>query len=125
MGFRNLFLLDKRTPAERGAALAAAAPGSSEGAFLSAKSLMSFPIASGAVGILWKVMQRFWGVGDVAVLYISLAVGALIFLIVVSDENGRPHGIANWIVSIAIGLLNSVLLGASALGLAKDLLGKV
>jgi hypothetical protein len=125
MAFRDLFLVVKAEPVEKGAAVAAAAPGSSEGVFLSAKSLMSFPIASGAVSIVWKLLQHFWGVGDVVVLYISLIVGGVIFLIVISDDTGRPRRIADWIVSILIALLNSLLLAASALGLVKDVLGSV
>jgi|ERR1700677_1165135 hypothetical protein len=122
MGFRSLFLVDKRTSAEKGTAVSAAAPGASEGAFLSPKSLASFPIASGVVTMIWKLMQHFWNIGDVAVLYISLLVGGFIFLIVVSGDSGRPQRMIDWIVSIVIALLNSLLLAASALGLVKDVL---
>lgn len=121
--FRNLFLVPKKKVAEKGTPEAAAASDSSEGVFLSAKSLMSFPIASGAVTIIWKLLQHFWRVGDIAVLYISLLVGGVIFLIVVSDDSGRPHGYTNWIVSVLIAFLNSILLAASALGLVKNVIG--
>jgi hypothetical protein len=123
MGFRSLFLIDKRTPAEKGAAVAAAAAGGSEGAFLSTKSIVSFPAASGAVTLIWKLLQRFCGVGDVAVLYVSLGVGALIFLIVISSPDGRPQRVVDWIISVGIALLNSLMLAASALGIDKAVLG--
>jgi len=56
------------------------------------------------------------------VLYLSLVVGALIFLIVISEPTARPQNFIGWIVSIVIAALNSCFLAASALGLAKDIL---
>lgn len=123
MEFRNLFLVAKKRPGVTGPTIAAAGANGSEGVFLSSKSLMSFPVASGAVTIVWKLLQHFWKVGDVAVLYIALIVGAVVFLIVVSDQNARPSGIIKWIVSVLIAVLNSLLLAASALGLVKNVFG--
>ncbi len=123
MAFQDLFIVARRAPAEKGAAVAAAAAGSSEGVFLSAKSILSFPVASELVTILWKLWKHFDpGLGDVAVLYISLVIGALIFLIVISEPAARPQSFIGWVVSIVIAALNSCFLAASALGLAKEIL---
>ena len=125
MSFRDWFLVGTRRPAEKGEARAAAeVPGSSEGVFLSAKSLLSFPVASGIVSIVWKLWQHFTPlVHDIVVLWISLAVGAVIFLIVISDPAARPRTSVAWIVSFALAVLNSLFLAASALGLVNDVLG--
>ena len=121
MSFSDLFIVGRRKKAEKGAAVAAAAEGSSEGVFLSAKSLLSFPVATATVTFIWKLCQHYWNVGDIWVLYISLAVGGLIFLIVISEKSARPTGIG-WIVSVVLAFVNSLFLAASALGLVKNIL---
>ena len=76
--------------------------------FLSAKSLLSFPVATGLVTILWKLWLHYHpGASDLIVFYISLVVGALIFLIVISEPTARPQNLIGWIVSIIIAALNS------------------
>jgi hypothetical protein len=119
MAFKDWFIVGRKPP--KGTALAAAA-GSAEGVFLSAKSLLSFPIASGVVTMLWKLSSHYLKVGDIAVLIISLLVGALIFAISISDSSARPQGFLGWVIAIGIALINSLFLAASSLGLATALL---
>jgi hypothetical protein len=46
------------------------------------------------------------------VLYISFAVGAVIFLIVISDDSLCPQGARAWIISVCLAILNSLFLAA-------------
>lgn len=119
MAFKDWFIVGRKPP--KGTPLAAAA-GTAEGVFLSAKSLLSFPIASAVVTTLWKLSSHYWKVGDIAVLIISLLVGALIFAISISDTSARPQGFLGWIIAIGIALINSLFLAASSLGLATAIL---
>jgi hypothetical protein len=127
MSFQDAFIIRKQVvvPQEKGAAVAAqAAPApSSQGVFLSAQALVSFPVACAVVGLLWKLVQHYWpGTSDFVVLYISLVIGFVIFIITITDPSARPKGLG-WLGSILIAILNSLVLAASALGLVKNVLG--
>ena len=63
MAFKDWFIVGRKAP--KGTPLAAAA-GSAEGVFLSAKSLLSFPIASAVVTMLWTLASHYLNVGDIA-----------------------------------------------------------
>lgn len=123
MAVRDWFIIGPRLSAEKGAALAAGAGAGNEGVFFSAKSLASFPVASLAVAFLWKGYNHFWpSANDVVVLYIALAIGFLVFLISISEPDARPRGAIKWVIAVAIAILNSFFLAASALGLLTDIL---
>ncbi len=138
MAFRDAFIIRTRvvTPAaaaEKGAALAASdsktpAPApiqSGQGVFLSAQSLVSFPVATAVVTFLWKLYLHFLpNSHDAVVLWISLAIGLLIFLISTSDPTSQPKDRRSWIIAIAIALVNSLFLAASSLGLVAGVLGR-
>jgi hypothetical protein len=126
MDFRNAFIIRKQIAVapEKGQAVAAQAapPPSSQGVFLSAQSLVSFPVACAVVGLLWKLVQHYWpGTSDFVVLYISLVVGFVLFIITITDPSARPKGLG-WLAAILIAVLNSLVLAASALGLVKSVL---
>jgi|ERR1700730_2652231 len=122
MAFRDWFLIRTAPVRVKGEAIAAAEQGSVEGAFISPKSLASFPLAGGVVTILSKLLEHFFKVGDGAILYVALGVGLLIFLIGVQSADGRPKDPVGWVVAVLIGLVNSLLLAAAALGINTAIL---
>ena len=91
-------------------------------AFLTPQSLATFPGASGVVLILWKVSGQLvpgWQASHVVAAVLSLVVGALVYLASITDKNldHAPVGLAEKVLTLAIGLINSVMLYAAATGL--------
>jgi hypothetical protein len=119
---------------EKGVAVAAAAQpkgkgkggavagAKAEGAFVSSKSLVSFPVASALVTILFKLLQRLLKVNEIAILYIAIVIGVLIFLIIINNKDARPTEPIGWIVAVLIGAVNSLLLAAASLGIDTAIL---
>ena len=87
--------------------------------FITPESLANFPIASIAVGLLSAVTRLLWpSLGrEIAVVVWSLFVGGLI-LINIDFPATRPKGLIRWVVAVAVGLINSIFLAASVLGVA-------
>ncbi len=121
MALSNLFVEKVHRKPERGATVATAAPvEGAVGVFITPKSLMSFPVASVVVTILWGLCKRLfptWGSSDVLVLGLSLLVGAVIFLISTADPDAKPKAPREWFIAALIAAFNSLFLAASVLGI--------
>ena len=105
------------------AASVAAAP--REGVCVSRQSLASFAGASGAVTLLSQVAFRLmptWRGSDWVPLVAALVVGALVFLINELDPEKAPKTARDWVISVAIAVVNSFVLFNAALG-AGSLIG--
>ena len=75
---------------------------------------MTFPVASGIVTVVWKVLEKVfpsWGSSNLVPLVVSLLVGMLIYAM--SDVPGTTK---DRLISFAIAILNSFTLAAAALG---------
>jgi hypothetical protein len=86
------------------------------GVYLTPQSIVAFPVAASVVTVVWKVLAAVfpgWGESRSTLLVVALAVGALLF--VISDRKGQTT--RERIISIAIAVLNSFFLAASALGI--------
>ena len=122
MAFRDLFVARPRRTHLKGEALAAAAPDGAVGVFITPKSLATFPGASAGVVVIWALAKRLaptWGASQWVPFIAAIAVGGVIFLSSVSDPDAAPKSTAQWIVAVAIGFLNSLLLAAAALGIFR------
>ncbi len=87
--------------------------------FITPQSIVSFPLASGVVAGLWKLVQVFFpefGASPWAVLIIAMAIGMLIYFISISDSRLRMTR-RDKIIAFFIGLLNSLYLLMAALGI--------
>jgi len=101
----------------RGAAAADDA-GENEVVFVTPASLLTFPVASGAVTGVWGVLKavsssfgdKYWA------LLIALVIGGFILLI---NENARttPPTKNQRLIAFGVALINSFLLAAAALGI--------
>lgn len=93
-------------------------PMQATGVFLTPQSLVTFPVASSAVTIIWQVLgqmdQRIAG-NAVAALVISLVVGLFIFVISMTPQSSTQEKT----VQFGIAVLNSFVLAASALGISQ------
>jgi hypothetical protein len=84
--------------------------------YLTPQSIVAFPVAASVVTVVWKVLAAVfpgWGSSRLTLLLIALLVGALLF--VISERKG--HTIRERLVAVAIAILNSFFLAASALGI--------
>lgn len=84
--------------------------------FLTPQSIMTFPVASSVVTIIWKVMARIapgWGGSVLSLAVISVLMGGLIFI------NGMTEGMTRKekVISFSIAMINSIILMSSALGI--------
>jgi len=101
---------------------AAAAQGEPTAVFITPKSLVTFPVASSAVTVVWLLIQQLfgnWGKSPWVPVGVALVLGFVIFAASVSDANVRPKSGAAWFVSIFVGGLNSLYLAASAIGILR------
>jgi hypothetical protein len=86
------------------------------GVFVTPQSLVTFPVASAAVTIIWKVLgQISTGVGTsaLAALVISFVIGLFIYFAGLNQQATSQEKV----VQFGIAILNSFWLAASALGL--------
>jgi len=121
MDFRSLFVAkaQRQSPKDLIVAAAADAVGST-GIFISPQSLAAFPGASLVVTVVWALVRKLAPVvgGSPWVPFtVSLVVGAVIFLLTISERAAAPKSTSQWIISVAVALFNSLYLAASALGL--------
>jgi len=121
MSFADIFILRHGPKPQKGSVVPAGkSPGEGTVIFLTPKSLLSFPVASGTAVMLWKVAQRVFGQpagADWVAVLISLVIGAIIFMVVIGDSQVRPKSLSQWIVAVVVGLVNSLYLATSVLGL--------
>jgi hypothetical protein len=121
MNWRDLLVISPLGPTVRGRR-PPAPPGSATGAFVTAQSITSFPVASGLVFAAWK------GIGSISPtiaasrispFVVALAIGLLVYVATLSDRRvHRPEGAIEWASSVGIACANSLLLWVAALGLA-------
>ena len=91
-------------------------PATSTGVFLTPQSLVTFPVASAVVAVVWKVLGSVfpgWGETRITLLVVAALVGALIYMI---SETTRQTP-KDRVVAVAIAVLNTFFLAASALGI--------
>jgi hypothetical protein len=93
--------------------------GQMKGAFVTGASLTSFPVAAGAVKLIWEVLQTTlgsWADGRWVVLIISGFVGLALILFGLANSKPRLDATAT-ALAVAIGIINSFFLAAAVLGL--------
>lgn len=95
------------------------AGGSATGVFITPQSLVNFPVAAAVVTGLWTLARVFgpWGRSYWTALALSLLIGTVIFLINVSDPSTKPKNGKDWTVAVFVGVINSLFICSSALGL--------
>jgi hypothetical protein len=123
MAIRDLFIVRTRNKLMKGEAVAAAAaPSDAVGVFITPQSLMSFPVASSAVVVVWALSKRLfpaWGASEVVPLAASFLVGLVVFLITVSDKKAAPKSGTGWLIAVTIALINCLFLASAALGILR------
>jgi hypothetical protein len=91
-------------------------PATGPGVFLTHQSVITFPIASAIVTIIWQVLARVypaWQQNDLVPLVIALLVGSLLYW------QGNPPTVnaKERVLTIFYALLNAFTLAAAALGI--------
>ena len=92
--------------------------------FLTPQSIATFPVASLAVTIVWRLAAKLspnHGKSSWVPVITALIIGGVIFMGGLSDEDTKPKSTRPWIVSVVVGILNSLFLAAAALGLLAGL----
>ena len=94
----------------------ATAPTTGTGVFLTHQSVITFPVASAIVTIIWQVLSRVqpaWQHNDLVPLVIALLVGSLLYW----QGNPTVTNTRERILTIFYALLNAFTLAAAALGI--------
>ena len=102
----------------RAAGEAAPAPLQPTGVFVTPQSLVTFPVASAAVTIIWKVLGQIdprVATSALAVLVISFIIGLFIYFAGLTKQATTQEKV----VQFGIAVLNSFWLAASALGISQ------
>lgn len=90
------------------------------GVFVTPASIATFPVASGAVVVIWKVLANVfpeWGSLKIIPLFTSFFVGLLIYYFSTTDGTPLKDRIAGFFIAI----INSFFLTASALGIDETI----
>jgi hypothetical protein len=89
-------------------------------AFITAESLVSFPLAAGLVTGLWSLMKVLFptfGPSPWTAVVVSFAIGLFIYLISITDR--RVHlNRSDQLVGLGVAVLNSLYLVMTALGIS-------
>jgi len=88
--------------------------------FTTTQSIVTFPIASSAIMVMWKVLGKVfptWGASHYTLFGIGLLAGFLIYLIGINAQMSRKDKI----IAFGIALINSFFLMASALGILQTI----
>lgn len=127
MRVSDLFVARTRAPEPPSPQLLAGQPPpppavSAQGAFITPQSFVTFPVASGLVTLAWALMRQLftWGSSTMVPAVTALLIGAAIFLVSVSDPDARPKAPAGWLVAVLVGLANTMMLLAAALGISPQ-----
>jgi hypothetical protein len=99
---------------------APAAAGNTIGVFTTTQSVLTFPVASGVVTIIWQVIGGVfpsWGKKPVVALVIALLMGTLIWAV----STTRGQSTRDKLIGGAIAIINSFSLAATALGIHSTL----
>jgi len=106
----------KADPARSSFEAAPAGATVSTGVFVTRESLMTFPVASGVVLVIWRVLGAVipsWAEAKPVALVVSFAVGFLVYLISVPENPTKRRLTEIRIIAV----LNCFFLTATALGL--------
>ena len=121
--WRNLFVKGPPLP-PRGQAVAAGAQEIASG-FITPQTLTSFPGAVAVVSIISGVITMLspdTNYKTVAPIVASL-IGIIIFIINVTDPRLQPGGSRDWFIAIIVGIVNTFLLIAAAIGVTEGVTG--
>lgn len=91
-------------------------PANGPGVFLTHQSVITFPVASAFVTIIWQVLGRVypeWQHNDLVPLVIALLVGSVLYW----QSNPPTNSVRNHVLTIFYALLNAFTLAAAALGI--------
>jgi hypothetical protein len=121
MDIRDLFNVTTRQTV---VATAAPAPGAApqeqrEGVFLTVQSIVTFPGATAAALLIWRVavlLLPAWSSEAWVPFVISVAIGAFIWWIGISDPKA-PLTVRDKIIRLGIAVLNTLQIFAAVLGL--------
>lgn len=86
------------------------------GVFITAQSLLTFPVASSAVAVINQVLRSVFsalGNNNLLTLIIAFVIGLIIYLISINNE----MNVREKIIGFVLAIINSFFLAASALGL--------
>ena len=89
------------------------------GVFITPQSLATFPVATAAVGIVWKVAETLvpsWKDALIVPAIISLLLGALLFFISITDPDAKRTS-RDLVIGVVVAIINSCYLFASAVGI--------
>ncbi len=90
--------------------------------FLTIKTLGSFATGIFFVELVWKLLkvlfpQSAWPSSMWTAVGISVVYGVAVFFASVSDPAARPKNTGAWLAAVIVGMFNSLLLAAAALGI--------
>jgi hypothetical protein len=86
--------------------------------FLTAQSLVSFPIAVGVIKLAVALLEKQWSIMPKnSTGPASLAIGFLLFIIGIQEPQDRPKGLFKWFVAVMIAVINTMFLAAAAFGI--------
>jgi hypothetical protein len=125
--WRDLFISNR--PVEAGkTTITVLSPKTDEnatGAFVTPQSLTSFAVATSASALITRVILTLFPTSNQVLIpaIVAFLIGVIIFYINVSDKSARPKDTRSWIISIIVGLINSIYLVAVAIGVFKAIAG--
>lgn len=85
--------------------------------FVTPQSIVTFPIASLAVNVIWRVLAALvpaWGASQIVAVIIAFVIGLFIFAI--SIDWNAP--LRDRLIALGIAVINCFFLAASALGIS-------
>lgn len=88
----------------------------SQGVFVTRESLLAFPVASGVVIVIWKVLQKVfpaWGASLLIPLAVAFLVGLFVYWISITEQTPPKEKK----IALIVAIINSFFLAASALGI--------
>ncbi len=110
-------------PPQKGSTKAASAPTASPvGPFVTTSSIITFPVASTVVSIIWglaKAVSPTYGASVVIPIIAAFLVGFFIYYIITSQPETKPKTNIEWNIARGIAIINSLYLAAAALGIAE------
>ena len=94
-------------------------PGPPAAVFISGAALLSFPVALGVIKLAPLIALQFSSSVNTraVILIVSVAIGAVIFFMNVTNIATRPKTATEWVVAFVIGIINTGFLLAAALGI--------
>jgi hypothetical protein len=126
MNWKQLFNIPYPAPRIRGEPVAiAASQDASKGVFITSQSLITFPVATLAVGLITRIVATLhpvWQKNLYVPLIVSVIIGLFIYYIGTSDPKAKLTT-RDKVVALFIALINTAYLFAAVTGIASDILG--